>query len=139
MSNPQHQSHLSVEEAQILLKDFNCTAGKSLTSESEKVLIRQAVLVVSRFSDYQILGICADTAVQGIAALGSYAKALGYKPNFDLTLVDGAVYIKFNPVTGLCYLNPYSGEHRGVLVSCQSPESYSINEIYGHLPLDLFE
>ncbi|MUL35826.1 DUF1824 family protein [Gloeocapsopsis dulcis] len=139
MFNPHQQSHLTVEAAQTLLQDFNCTDGKLVTSESEKTLIRQAVLVVSRFSDYQILGICADTATQGIAALASYAKALGYQPNLDLTLINNSVYIKFNPVTGLCYLNPYSGEHRGVLVSCQSPESGGINEMYGHLPLDLFE
>ncbi len=139
MSNPQQQSDLTVEAAQALLKDFNCIAGKLVTSEAEKMLIRQAVLVVGHFSDYQILGICADTATQGIATLASYAKALGYQPNLDLTSVDGAVYIKFNPVTSLCYLNPYSGEHRGVLVSCHSPESGVVNDIYGHLPLDLFD
>lgn len=139
MSNLQQQSHLSVEEAQALLQEFNCSATRVVTSESEKALIRQAVLVVSRYSDYQILGICADTATQGIAALASYAKALGYQPNLDLNSVDGSVYIKFNPATSLCYLNSYSGEHRGVLVSCQSPASGVINEMYGHLPLDLFE
>ncbi|MDP5017066.1 MAG: DUF1824 family protein, partial [Dolichospermum sp.] len=28
--------------------------------------------------------------------------------------------------------------HRGVLVSCQSYQEGGVNEMYGHLPLDLF-
>jgi hypothetical protein len=38
----------------------------------------------------------------------------------------------------LCYLDSYAGHHRGVLVSCQSYQEGGVNEMYGHLPLDLF-
>jgi hypothetical protein len=134
----QNQTNLTVEEAQKVLKDFNCIEDKSVTA-SEKALIQEALLLISSYSDYQILGICADTSAQGLLALKTYSESLGYKPNLDLTPVEGSVYIKFNPQTGLCYLDSYSGKHRGVLVSCQSSQDNSINEMYGHLPLDLFE
>lgn len=136
MSTP-NQTNLTVEEAQKVLKDFN-GIDKSVAA-SEKALIREALLLITSVSDYQILGICADTSAQGLLALKTYSESLGYKTNFDLTPVEGSVYIKFNPQTGLCYLDSYSGKHRGVLVSCQSSQDNSINEMYGHLPIDLFE
>lgn len=135
----QNSTPLTLQEAQALLKPFNCIANKSITSESEKALIRQALLLLTEHSDYQILGICADTAAQGLSALKSYADALGYQSFFDLQPIEGSVYIKFNPKSGLCYLDSYTGIHRGVLVSCQSAYEDGINEMYGHLPLDLFE
>jgi|SRR4028118_409450 hypothetical protein len=134
----QNSTNLTVQEAQELLKPFNCVEGKSVTSESEKALIRQALLLLTELSDYQILGICADTAAEGLTALKTYSEALGYQPTLDLASIDGSVYIKFNPKTGLCYLDSYTGTHRGVLVSCQSAYEGGINEMYGHLPLDLF-
>lgn len=131
-----NSTHLTLEKAQNILKDFNCIDKPVI---AEKVFIREALLLIKSFSDYQILGICADTTAQGILALKTYSAALGYDAKLDLTPVEGAVYIKFNSQTKLCYLDSYSGNYRGVLVSCQSPQYGSINEMYGHLPLDLFE
>ena len=132
-------STLTVQEAQALLKPFNCLEGKTVNSESEKASLRQALLLLCKFSDYQILGICADTAAQGLSTLKKYSEALGYQPNLDLPSVDGPVYLKFNPKTGLCYVESYIGVHRGVLVSYQSAYEGRVNEMYGHLPLDLFD
>lgn len=136
----QNSTNLTVQEAQKILKPFNCVEGKSVNSEAEKAVVRQALLLLTEHSDYQILGICADTAAQGLSALNTYSDALGYKPNLDLSSepVEGSVYIKFNPNTGLCYLDSYTGTHRGVLVSYQSSDEGGVNEMYGHLPLDLF-
>jgi len=134
----QYSTNLTVEEAQKILKGFNCIESKPVAA-SEKALIREALLLLASFSDYQILGVCADTSAQGLLALKTYSEALGYEAILDLTPVQGSVYIKFNPKTGLCYLDSYSGKHRGVLVSYQSSQQESINEMYGHLPLDLFE
>ena len=134
----QNSNNLTISEAQQLLESFNCIENKSVSSESEKALICQALLLLTKYSDYQILGICADSTSQGLIALQSYAMALGYEPNLNLSTVDGSVYIKFNPNTGLCYVDSYTGTHRGVLVSFQSSEVGEINEMYGHLPLDLF-
>jgi hypothetical protein len=135
----QNSTSLTIQEAQQLLEPFNCIENKSINSEAEKALIRQALLLLNEHSDYQILGICADTSAQGLSALKSYGHALGYQPPLNLDPIDGSVYIKFNPKTGLCYLDSYTGTHRGVLVSYQSAYEDGINEMYGHLPLDLFE
>ncbi len=134
----QNSTYLTLEKADKILKDFSCIETKPVTA-AEKASIREALLLITNFSDYQILGICADTTEQGVLALKTYSEALGYEAKLNLTPVEGAVYLKFNSKTGLCYLNSYLGKHRGVLVSCQSPQYGSINEMYGHLPLDLFE
>ncbi len=124
---------MTIEEAQQIL----LASELGVTAQNQE-LIRQALLLVVSQSDYQILGICADTATPGILALKTYAQALGYpEPNLNLANIPGSVYIKYNPKTGLCYLDSYIGEHRGVLVSCQSA-SGGINQMFGHLPLDLF-
>ncbi len=132
----QNPANLTVEEAHKILKTFDCVKS-STESAPPKDSIRQALLLVTELCDNQILGICADTAEQGILALKTYAAALGYEVP-QLSAIDGSVYIKFNPKTGLCYLDSYTGEHRGVLISCQSAYDGGINEMYGHLPLDLF-
>ena len=131
--------NLTVQEAQEILKPFNCIEGKTLSSESEKVLVRQALLLLAEHSDYQILGICASTLAQGLSALKTYSEAFGYQAPLELDSVDGPVYIKFNGHSGLFYSDSYTGEYSGVLVSCQSSDQEGINEMYGHLPLDLFE
>lgn len=113
-----------------------------MDSESEKVLIRQALLLLTSKSDYQNLGICADSVAQGFLALETYLKALGYEAildrRADVTSFIGPVYIKFNTQKQSYYLDSYIGKYRGVLVSCQSSQDESINGTYGHLPLDLF-
>ncbi|HEY9597410.1 MAG TPA: DUF1824 family protein [Cyanophyceae cyanobacterium] len=135
LSNP---THISVQDAQAILKPFNCIENTSINSASEKALIQQALLVLAENSDYQILGICADTMEQALLALKTYTEALGYQLSPQLDPIEGPVYLKFNPKSGLCYLDSYTGTHRGVLVSCQSAYEGRINEMYGHLPLDLF-
>ncbi|MEQ8974864.1 MAG: DUF1824 family protein [Coleofasciculus sp. C1-SOL-03] len=129
---------LSISDAQALLAPFNCIESQPVVADAEKEKLRQALRLLAEQSDYQIFGICADTAAQGLSALKTYAQALGYQPNLDLTPIEGAVYIKYNGNSGLCYIDSYTGEHRGVLVSCQSSFEGGINEMYGHLPLDLF-
>lgn len=101
--------------------------------------VQQALHLVREHSDYQILGICAETTTQAIAALHSYLTAFGYTKLPQPTQIEGVVYLKYNPITGLCYVKPYQGSHRGVLVSCQSAYEGDVNETFGHLPLDLFE
>jgi hypothetical protein len=126
----------SVEQASHYLRQVDCLNPQTATVDHS--LLRQALLFVIQASDYQIFGVCADTLAQGIQALESYAAALNYSPTLDLPAIEEAVYIKFNPKSGLCYASPYSGNHRGVLVSCQSADETGINEMFGHFPLDLF-
>jgi hypothetical protein len=137
MPTPNH-STINVQEAKKILNKFNCLDIAPPIKPSEKPGIRQALLLLTSLSDYQILGICADTAEEGLSAMKTYSHALGYEVNNDLPTIEGPVYIKCNGKTGLCYFDSYSGHHRGVLVSCQSNSKGGINEMYGHLPLDLF-
>jgi hypothetical protein len=137
MSSPNH-SNLQVSEAKKILNKFNCLDIAPVVKPSEKVLIRQALLLLTSLSDYQILGICADTEEEGMLATKTYSQALGYEVPSNLPPIEGPVYIKLNGKNGLCYLDSYAGHHRGVLVSCQSYKEGGINEMYGHLPLDLF-
>lgn len=119
MSTPNH-TNLTVSEAKKILNKFNCLDIAPVVKPSEKVLIRQGLLLLTSLSDYQILGICADTEEEGMLATKTYSQALGYEVPSNLPPIEGPVYIKLNGKNGLCYLDSYAGHHRGVLVSCQS-------------------
>lgn len=130
---------ISLEQAHALLKRFDCLPqGSNVTQELTHAQIRDALLRVASQSEYQMLGICAGSLDEGKLALDSYTKALGYELHPTLDDIEGAVYIKFNSKAGRCFADSYTGKHRGVLVSCQSAYESGVNEMYGHLPLDLF-
>jgi hypothetical protein len=128
---------LTPDPNQLLLRQFTCLAPNTLPDVSW-AQVRQALLWAAEQSDYQILGICSDRFDQAIAALEQYRSAFNYPNKTWPQPVEGPVYIKFNPLTGSCNSDRYSGEHRGVLVSCQSSHEGEINETFGHLPLDLW-
>jgi len=134
----QNQIQITIQEAKKILNKFNCVDIAPNIKPSEKGLIRRALLSIASLADYKILGICADTAEEGLLAMETYSLALGYEPPRDLPTIEGPVYIKLNGKNGICHLDSYVGHHRGVLVSCQSYSHAGINEMYGHLPLDLF-
>ncbi len=132
-----------IETACGLLRQFICTEPAPETTNAD--LVRQAVRIVADHSDYQILGICADSLTDAAAALQHYAAALGYEipaaiqPAAIQPAVVGPIYVKFNPKTMRCHTDSYIGVHRGVLLSCQSAYDRDVNETFGHLPLDLFD
>lgn len=125
------------KDAEQVLQQFICVDSAS-PQPFDYALIREALLLVASLSDYQILGICADNAEQGLRSLSSYSTALGYETLPEIRAISGAVYIKYNPMRERAYMEPYTGVHRGVLVSCQSDYSDGVNDTFGHLPLDLF-
>jgi hypothetical protein len=137
---PDHSHFL--EKSRQLLKQFDCLnpglPSATPLASVDRQQLQQALLQVADQSEYQLLGICAGSFTEGQQALITYATALGYTLNSELVAIDGPVYIKFNPKSGGCYVAPYVGNHRGVLVSCQSAYEPDLNEMYGHLPLDLF-
>ncbi|WP_448561832.1 DUF1824 family protein [Trichothermofontia sp.] len=132
---------LSLAQAHTLLKQYDCATPASVSLDRSQV--RAALLQLVAASDQQILGICADSVEQGMAALRAYAQALGYTriptPSVQEQAIAGPVYIKFNPNADVFYITPYPNDYRGVLVSCQSADVNEINDLYGHLPLDLFD
>ncbi|MBE9055162.1 DUF1824 family protein [Sphaerospermopsis sp. LEGE 08334] len=133
-----NRTNLTISEAKKILNKFNCLDIAPVLKPLEKALTREAIILLIKQSDYQILGICADTAEEGILAMKTYSQAFGYQAPDNLPHPEGSVYIKLNGKNGLCYLDSYAGHHRGVLVSCQSYYEGGVNEMYGHLPLDLF-
>jgi hypothetical protein len=136
---------LTFSEAHALLKQIDCGRVSSIYPSThpwnDRQRLQMALQFVTERSDYQIFGVCADSYQQGIEALSSYLSALGYttKPTLQpIQGFQGSVYIKFKPNSDACYVESYTGSHRGVLVSCQSYYADGISEMYGHLPLDLF-
>jgi Domain of unknown function (DUF1824) len=130
---------MTTAQAQAILAPFSCLETKKIESSAEKAAVRQAVLHLASRTDTHMFGILAADWDGAIAALHSYAKAFGYEPPAVVNPCNDAVYIKFNPRAGLCYASPYSDGHRGVLIAFQSDLADGINEMCGHLPLDLFE
>lgn len=100
--------------------------------------IRQALLQLNQASDYQTLGICADSLAAAKASMEDYLSALGIDITLDLPERTGAVYLKFNTLKGAWYLDDYSGPSRGVLVTYHASDMPEANGTYGPLPLDLF-
>lgn len=124
-------------EAEEILRHFIYTDDVPVGLDYET--IRSALHCVVELSDSHIFGVCAENTAEAIAALQSYLSALNYDAVSTVQGVqDGLVYVKYNPQKGYAVVSPYVGDHRGVLVSCQSPYDDRINETFGHLPLDLF-
>jgi Domain of unknown function (DUF1824) len=130
---------MTTVQAQAILAPFNCLDTKPIETLEEKTVVRQAVLQLASVTDTHMFGILAGDWKEAIAALHSYATAFGYESPPVAKPCEDAVYIKFNPRSGLCYASPYPEQHRGVLIAFQSDFEDGINEMCGHLPLDLFE
>lgn len=140
MSN---SAQVSLSTAHQLLKQWDCLHSQSEATPYPE--LRDALRTVAAHCDNQILGICAGSLAEGRKALSTYAQALGHSVDMaklqDFAqdeAASGSVYIKHNPASGLLYASDYEGTHRGVLISCQSDTASGLNEMYGHLPLDLF-
>jgi Domain of unknown function (DUF1824) len=130
---------MTTVQAQAILAPFNCLDTKQIETLEEQVAVRQAVLQLASVTDTHMFGILAGDWEGAIAVLNSYAAAFGYEPPAVAKPCEDAVYVKFNPRSGLCYASPYPEQHRGVLIAFQSDFEDGINEMCGHLPLDLFE
>jgi len=132
---------MDIKQARKLLDQYNCTEQKSVKTEQEKEKLQTAIQQITQESEWENLGICADNTEQAIKALKSYLSALGYEINRinleQVSAVNTPVYIKFSTKQMGFYQDNYTGEYRGVLVSCQAEDDL-IAGVYGHLPLDLF-
>ena len=139
MSAPQ-PSNLTLGLALKIVKSYDCGKPTNTTSSIEPKELRNSLLLVTSLSSSQNLGICADNFQQGFAALTSYLGAFGYQNNLEQENVSislSPVYLKFSTQKMSYYSDKYTGEYRGVLVSCQSEDDL-IAGTYGHFPLNLF-
>lgn len=131
---------LTLDKALKILKSYDCIKLTNTEVLVKPEQLRNSLLLVTSLSSSQNLGICADDFQQGFAALASYLTALGYQSNLEQQNVSQSskpVYLKFSTQKMSYYSDKYTGEYRGVLVSCQS-ENDLIAGTYGHFPLDLF-
>lgn len=132
---------LDLATAHKQLEKFNCADIQSIQEIENPAQLREALQLVARASEYQMLGICADSLDQAFTALGQYLNGLGYtitiNPN-AVEPIEDSVYLKFNSRSQSYYVSSYREHYRGVLVSCQSSDQAGINGTYGHFPLDLF-
>jgi Domain of unknown function (DUF1824) len=109
-------------------------------SDAQKQVVREALLWLNDMSEYQTLGICASDLASARTALKGYVAALSEPINVDIPEQAGAVFLKFNTLKNAWYLDGYSGDSRGVLVTYHTsePELDNVNGTYGPFPLDLF-
>jgi hypothetical protein len=133
-------NQLTIPQAVEILKQYSCTTIKNPSNLAEKEELKHSILLVSNVSDYQNLGICADTLELGFNALASYLVALGYDHQLSLPQESSnkPVYIKFNTQKLNYYLDEYEGDYRGVLISYQG-DDWDVMGTYGYFPLDLFD
>ncbi len=122
------------------LAQFSCLETPPSLDATAAAEIRQALLIFNDLSDYQTLGVCADTLAEGKAAMESYVAALSRPVQLPLDERSGAIYLKFNTLNGAWYLDDYPGSARGVLVSfhASDPDADLVNGTYGPFPLTLF-
>jgi Domain of unknown function (DUF1824) len=99
---------------------------------------RAAILTLLPAIDRIMLGICAESWAEGILALQQYSHALDLPELLPTPELAGVIYIKYNPTLSNCYASTYQGLDRGVLIAAQSDDLTRLNEMLGHLPLDLF-
>jgi Domain of unknown function (DUF1824) len=99
---------------------------------------RAAILTLLPAIDRIMLGICAESWAEGILALQQYTHALDLPGLLPTPELAGVIYIKYNPTLSNCYASTYQGLDRGVLIAAQSDDLTRLNEMLGHLPLNLF-
>ncbi|MEM8779679.1 MAG: DUF1824 family protein [Cyanobacteria bacterium P01_G01_bin.49] len=132
--------NLTADEALKILTDYSCLQIKVVDFDIDKEKLRQAIQLVSSLCDGENIGICADNCQEGFKTLTNYLEALGLSANLETNQSvpqNTPVYIKFNTKTMSYYLDSYTGNYRGVLISCQS-ENPQLAGTYGHFPLNLF-
>ena len=123
------------------LNRFSCLTTPPQLSPEEQAQVCEDLLVFNDSSEYQTLGICANTLTEGKVAMESFLAALGVTVSLNLPDREGAVYLKFNTLKGAWYLDDYTGNSRGVLITFHTsePEMADLVGTYGPFPLMLFE
>lgn len=133
-------SPATIAAARQRLGQFSRLTTPPRLSAAEAAQVRDDIRSFGQWSDYQTLGICADTLGEGQPALESFLAALGISVSLNLPPREGAIYLKFNTLKGAWYLDDYSGMSRGVLITFHTsePELTELSGTYGPFPFDLF-
>lgn len=133
--------NVNLDQALNILKQYSCIEIKTIKSEPEKEQLIEALMLVVNLSRAENLGICASNGKEALTALNSYLKAFGYDFNLDSQSIlaeNKPLYIKFSTERMSHWVDNYSGDYRGVLITIFSDDNDGIVGTYGHFPLDLF-
>ena len=138
LSPAETRSKLKAIRKQLI--EVSLTHTPAELADEQKQTVKTALLWLNEQSEYQTLGICADSLSEAEAALKGYVAALSQPIQVDIPAQDGAVFLKFNTQKNAWYVDGYSGESRGVLVTYHTSEPAldDVNGTYGPFPLDLF-
>jgi hypothetical protein len=121
------------------LNQFSALTTPPPLSSAAAEQLRADLGLLNHLSDYQTLGICADDLEQARRAMAQYLGLLGMSANLTLPDQAGAVYLKFNTLKGTWYLDSYSGQSRGVIITFHGfdPEAMAVTGTYGPFPFQL--
>lgn len=122
------------------LNRFSCLRTPPDLAAPEADQVKADLQCFNAWSEYQTLGICAPSLAEAKAAMETFLVALGVTVSLDLPDRQGPVYLKFNTLKGAWYLDDYSGESRGVLITFHTSEPAMAELVgtYGPFPLGLF-
>jgi Domain of unknown function (DUF1824) len=131
---------MTISAAEKILGDLR--DRPEIPGSEESNLLHQALQALQAATDYQMFGVCAESQASGLDGLQSYAQHFGYEIPAamvaELPLINGSVYIKFNPRSQRLYIDVYNGSYRGILISFQSDLADGYSGTHGHFPLGLF-
>ena len=138
--SPEPFDAAKLKAARQLLTKLGLQTQPADLTEKERQTVREALLWLNENSEYQTIGICADSLAEAEAALKGYVSALSQPIQVNIPGRAGAVFLKFNTLKNAWYIDDYSGSSRGVLVTYHTsePEEDDVNGTYGPFPLDLF-
>ena len=138
----------STRDSDAILKRFDDTQRREGTEAAvtacERPAMERSTRALASRASRVMLGICAPSAEDGLASLKTWTAELGlpkgklHGMDRDGVPVDppkGAVFIKYNSLSGDAYISGYGGTFRGVLFTPEL-EDAAFRQ-YGYLPLDV--
>ena len=135
------ESAIQLKEIRKYLIEMSLVHTPTELSNEQRQTVKKHLLWLNEQSDYQTLGICADTLNEAETALKGYIAAMSQPIQVDIAPREGAVFLKFNTLKNARNLDSYTGDSRGGLLTYDTsePELDDVNGTYGPFPLDLFD
>lgn len=138
----------TTRDAETLLKRFDETQRKAgedaALSACERPALERSTRALASRASRIMLGICAASAEEGLTFLRSWTTELALprgklhgmdKDGVPVDPPQGAVFIKYNSLSGDAYISGYGGTFRGVLFTPELDDG-SFRQ-FGYLPLDV--
>jgi len=138
----------TTRDADVILKRFDETQRRegieAATTACKRPAMERATRALASRASRVMLGICAASAEEGLSSLKTWTAELGLpkgklhgmdKDGVPVDPPKGAVFIKYNSLSGDAYISGYGGTFRGVLFTPDLDDGAFRQ--YGYLPLDV--